>query len=425
MCGFHKFVENGGNICINLKSYKNPTHRLSSGRCCEQGLEKACKGLSRCENCTMECDNLFFINMTHTSSDGNITAYETIRTNVIAYTDNIRKFPRNLTNKIPNPVSYRFEKYWGNFTLKVTAFDEDSPTEIDKVDSVIHTINTTTITPREYSRINPFETTLRGKVSELTVAIWAVCKINYYGADCAKHCVGRNNINGHYGCNTSTGDIVCLKGWTNITTKCTRKDIFLTLSMNGNFQQISARNFSNVLHGIILQEINTRCLQHDNKQQRRRAGIANDTVVEFKNENFTKTHAYVEVRVNIDGKIQRENISSCLQNAIYESSLLRKRLQISTVSACVDSAPCKTGITRGDNKTKKRKKYITLIIGISAAVVVLLFSIFIVRMQKKSKKIDVTTNEKSVAMTTNNNNAVLSLGSADDKKEEKVEVITG
>ncbi|XP_057302482.1 uncharacterized protein LOC130636692 [Hydractinia symbiolongicarpus] len=195
--------------------------------------------------------------------------------------------------------------------------------------------------------------------------------------------------------------------------------------MNGNFQQISARIFSNVLHGIILQEINTRCLQHDNKQQRRRAWSTNDTVVEFKNENITRTNAYIEVTVNIDGKIQRENISSCLQNAIYESSLLRKRLQISTVSACVDSASCKTGITRGDNKTKKRKKYITLIIGISAAALVFLFSIFIVRIQKRSKKIDVATDKKSVAMTTNNNNAVLSLGSVDDKKDEKIEVNTG
>lgn len=50
---------------------------------------------------------------------------------------------------------------------------------------------------------------------------------------------------------------------------------------------------------------------------------------------------------------------------------------------------------------------------------------FAVKFIFRSKKIDVTTNEKSVAMTTNNNNAVLSLGSADDKKEEKVEVITG
>ena len=48
------------------------------------------------------------------------------------------------------------------------------------------------------------------------------CIQNYYGSDCSQQCIPRNDdTNGHYTCNTTTGEIICREGWQNITSNCT------------------------------------------------------------------------------------------------------------------------------------------------------------------------------------------------------------
>ena len=39
------------------------------------------------------------------------------------------------------------------------------------------------------------------------------CDANYYGADCNTLCIGRDDSSGHYYCDKTTGNKVCLDGW--------------------------------------------------------------------------------------------------------------------------------------------------------------------------------------------------------------------
>lgn len=45
------------------------------------------------------------------------------------------------------------------------------------------------------------------------------CAENFYGDDCTRSCVGRNDDVGHYTCD-SNGDVVCLEGFQEESTNC-------------------------------------------------------------------------------------------------------------------------------------------------------------------------------------------------------------
>ena len=40
------------------------------------------------------------------------------------------------------------------------------------------------------------------------------CENTFYGSECVDYCLARDNVNGHYTCNETTGDKLCLSGWT-------------------------------------------------------------------------------------------------------------------------------------------------------------------------------------------------------------------
>ena len=59
-----------------------------------------------------------------------------------------------------------------------------------------------------------------GTVS-LTLSYTLQCMSNYYGGNCTKYCIPQDDDNGHYTCDSETGEIVCRDGWQNTDTNCT------------------------------------------------------------------------------------------------------------------------------------------------------------------------------------------------------------
>ena len=54
----------------------------------------------------------------------------------------------------------------------------------------------------------------------MALSYQVTCSDNYYGADCSVFCEPQNNTDGHYTCNSATGAIECLPGYTNVTSNC-------------------------------------------------------------------------------------------------------------------------------------------------------------------------------------------------------------
>ena len=57
----------------------------------------------------------------------------------------------------------------------------------------------------------------------ITLQFQVVCNANYYGSNCATHCVATNNNLGHYTC-ASDGSKQCLSGWSNPAGNCLTRE---------------------------------------------------------------------------------------------------------------------------------------------------------------------------------------------------------
>ena len=68
-------------------------------------------------------------------------------------------------------------------------------------------------------------TGIRNRVT-FQVRFRVMCQLNYYGADCSRFCVAKNNVNGHYTCN-SDGFIRCLEGFENPQNNCKDSELIM------------------------------------------------------------------------------------------------------------------------------------------------------------------------------------------------------
>lgn len=59
-----------------------------------------------------------------------------------------------------------------------------------------------------------FSSQLSGKRSNTRIQVRVYCDANYYGADCNTYCVARDDSGGRYRCDDTTGNKICLAGWT-------------------------------------------------------------------------------------------------------------------------------------------------------------------------------------------------------------------
>ena len=99
---------------------------------------------------------------------------------------------------------------------------EDDPIDDDFIgdmfiDSVL-SISTDFVGPMSFSSENGYFT--------VDLSFRVFCQVDYYGPNCTVLCQGRDDTMGHYHCNETTGDIICLSGYQNTTTNCTERKLF-------------------------------------------------------------------------------------------------------------------------------------------------------------------------------------------------------
>ena len=56
--------------------------------------------------------------------------------------------------------------------------------------------------------------------SHITFSFSISCDSNFYGSDCATYCVPTDSSQGHYSCDSSTGEKICRSGWTDSDNNC-------------------------------------------------------------------------------------------------------------------------------------------------------------------------------------------------------------
>lgn len=102
----------------------------------------------------------------------------------------------------------------GSFQLLIRVDDRDLPLSPDLIDRV--SINANLAAGSSISA-----TTYTGFYRKVTMrmAVSVRCDANFYGSDCGRYCVPRDDSMGHYTCD-GNGNIVCRSGWTNTATNC-------------------------------------------------------------------------------------------------------------------------------------------------------------------------------------------------------------
>ena len=105
----------------------------------------------------------------------------------------------------------------GPFQLYVEVVDND-PFDIDLIDEVKVLVPGTKGEVTSQTFIGTF-----GIVS-LVLSYSLTCTQNYYGSNCTTYCVPSDNNMGHYNCDPSNGNKICLPGYQNPESDCTEGD---------------------------------------------------------------------------------------------------------------------------------------------------------------------------------------------------------
>ena len=59
----------------------------------------------------------------------------------------------------------------------------------------------------------------------LTLSFQVTCESDYYGLDCNTFCQAQNNSEGHFSCDSSNGNLICLPGYQNALTHCIERKL--------------------------------------------------------------------------------------------------------------------------------------------------------------------------------------------------------
>ena len=109
-----------------------------------------------------------------------------------------------------------FSRIQGTVRLFIEVEDYDSFNADDHVDDVYVTI---TQSPSSSFSSRLAYTGVHGN-SRIELSFRVQCTANFYGSNCATHCVPRDDSQGHYSCG-SNGERICLSGWSEPVSDCT------------------------------------------------------------------------------------------------------------------------------------------------------------------------------------------------------------
>ena len=104
--------------------------------------------------------------------------------------------------------------------LFIEVEDHDDFEDDDHVDDVYVTI---TQSPSSSFSLGQTYTGIHGN-SMIVLSFRVQCAANFYGSDCATHCVPRDDSQGHYRCG-SNGERICLSGWSGPSSSCTTRKL--------------------------------------------------------------------------------------------------------------------------------------------------------------------------------------------------------
>ena len=108
-----------------------------------------------------------------------------------------------------------FSRVQGTVRLFIEVEDADVFFD-DHVDDVYVTI---TRNPNSSFSSRQAYTGVHGN-SRIELSFRVQCTANFYGSNCATHCVARDDSGGHYRCG-SNGERICLSGWSELASDCT------------------------------------------------------------------------------------------------------------------------------------------------------------------------------------------------------------
>ena len=102
--------------------------------------------------------------------------------------------------------------------LLTTVYDNDGIGPSDLVDKIFisRSLSAVSLQNGSFTQVMTYS----GNYSELDLSFRLTCGEDFYGPECV-FCVDTNDTRGHYSCDRSTGERVCLEGYQNSTTNCT------------------------------------------------------------------------------------------------------------------------------------------------------------------------------------------------------------
>lgn len=198
---------------LHLKRYSNPKHKDITGDCCDWC---AVGSLRPCENqltlCIADTESASLPFETFFSSSASDHCPYFYRVIYHHNGDNF-DFTPVLRFGIPNPFPINITDFKGGFLIAMKIVDDDDGSKDDIVDYYKKEIYITPSKSVHSARTYPY--TLSGPgYSQTTIEVKVYCDVNFYGATCSVKCVAFDtDDDGHYTCDASTGEKVCLPGY--------------------------------------------------------------------------------------------------------------------------------------------------------------------------------------------------------------------
>ncbi|KAK3698607.1 hypothetical protein QZH41_014587 [Actinostola sp. cb2023] len=189
----------GVKISLELISFKNPKNMDLNGKCCDP-TPLSCS----------TCDYYFKICLKDAASGKCVLDIQTKRwdnTNDIVFNKGIKQ----LGNYHNNPLVKELPSWKGSLKVSIVVMDYDSLSPADLVDTYLidrWVTPTAGVLQQTWTSLS-----VKGIPSTLKLKYSIQCNRDYYGPNCTKYCIPRDNNQGHYTCDLKTGQIVCRNGW--------------------------------------------------------------------------------------------------------------------------------------------------------------------------------------------------------------------
>jgi hypothetical protein len=204
-------VTGSATLELRMKIYDNSPEKDIDGNCCDL-------------MCLSRCDHIFRFSLD--KADGSQTNSQSgsiFSKDTSVFQDVDVNYFQDDMGGVANPIVSKYIEWPGRILFKLHVVDDDSPwSGNDEVDNIISALD---LVPQPKATAKPITKILRGTrridPTSLNLDILLYCDANWYGPRCIVDCIAQDSdVSGHYTCNATTGDIVCLPGWKDTTNKC-------------------------------------------------------------------------------------------------------------------------------------------------------------------------------------------------------------